>query len=108
MNGLLGHTEVTPQHFLALLLSQGRASLSHPLAVYASQSPKAGCPIPGRTYLGLSTLRPTLAEFYDVDASVVGPSVPGVGFEQGRVDVRHFLSFFLNLYYPVAYPPLCG
>ena len=42
----------------------------------------------------LSTFWPAFAEFYDVDASVVGPTIPRMSFQDDRVDVRHFLSFF--------------
>ena len=50
-------------------------------------------PAPGRTYVELTTLLPALAEFYDIDASVVRSTIPSMSLQDSRKDVRHFLSF---------------
>ena len=89
MNGLLCHLEIALQQGLALLLINRGSVLGYPLAVQPSEDSITLCPISGRTYVGLSTLWPALAELDDGDASVVGSPALGVGFEQGRVDVRH-------------------
>ena len=89
MDGFFGHREIPPEQLLALCFGNGGAVLIHPLFVEISKAAIAGGPISGRTYIRLSTLRPALAEFDNGDPRVVGSSVPGVVFEDGRVEVCH-------------------
>ena len=92
MDGLLCHREITPQQGLALLLINRGSVLGYALAVQPPEASITLGPISGRTYVGLSTLWPALAGFYDADASVVSSTIPRMSFQDGRVDVRHFLS----------------
>ena len=77
-----------------MLLVNRWGVLGYTLAIQPSEASITLCPITGRANVGLSTFWPAFAEFDDGDASVVGSAIPGVGFEDGRVDVRYFLFFF--------------
>ena len=98
MDGFFGHREISPEKFFALCFGQGGAVLIHPLSIEISKAAIANGPITGGTYVGLSTLRPAFAELDNGDAAVVRPTVPGVFFEDGRVEVCHgrYLVFLIT------------
>ena len=89
MDSFFCHGEIPSKQLLALCFGQGWAGLAHPFPVETSKAAIASGPISGMTYIQLSTLRPALAEFDNGDPRVVGSSVPGVVFEDGRVEVCH-------------------
>ena len=87
MDSFFGHREISPEKFFALCFGQGGAVLIHPFTVQTPKTAIARGPITGGTYVGLSTLRPTLAKLDNGDPTVVRSPVPGVFFYEGAVRV---------------------